>query len=81
MNLMKQFSIMGPTDCKQNNIQLQYRHTHPNRILIFHSSGNEIFLTALLPAQPHYAKLVHKIHKPPTYSNFPKKEEHLYGVI
>jgi hypothetical protein len=27
MNLMKQFSIMGPVDCKQNNIQLQYRHT------------------------------------------------------
>ena len=34
MNLMNQFSIMGPTVCKQNNIQLQYRHTQANRILI-----------------------------------------------
>ena len=40
---MKQFSIMGPTDCKQNNIQ--YRHTQANRIFEFHSSGNEMFLT------------------------------------
>ena len=29
----------------------------------------------------HYAKLFHKIHKPPTYSNFPKKEENVHGVI
>jgi hypothetical protein len=43
MNLMKQFSIMGPIDCKQNNIQLQYRHTQENRILEFHSLGNEMF--------------------------------------
>jgi hypothetical protein len=51
MNLMKQFSIMDPTDCKQNKIQLQYRHIQANRILELHSSGNEMFLTALLPAQ------------------------------
>ena len=43
MNLMKQFSIMDPTDCKENNIQLQYRHTQATRILQFHSSGNEMF--------------------------------------
>ena len=54
MNFMKQFNIMGPTDCKQNNIQLQYRHTQANRILEFHSSGNEMFLTALLPAQHRF---------------------------
>ena len=51
MNLMKQFSIMGPTACKQNNTQLQYRNKQASRILEFHSSGNEMFLTALLPAQ------------------------------
>ena len=51
---MKQFSILGPTDCKQNNIQLQYRHTQANRIFEFHSSGNEMFLTTLLPAQHRF---------------------------
>ena len=28
-----------------------------------------------------YAKFFHKIHKPPTYSDFPKTEENLYDVI
>ena len=50
MNLRQQFSIMGLTDCKQNNIQLHYCHTRANRILEFHSSGSEMFLTALLSA-------------------------------
>ena len=29
----------------------------------------------------HYATLFDKIHKPPTYSNFPQKEENVYDVI